>query len=454
MSSLLAKLRGSSLTARIWRSSFLTIGGFGFSQILRLGSNLLLTRLLYPEAFGMMALISVFMMALVMFSDVGVTPAILQSKRGDDPDFLNTAWTLQVLRGFGLWITACVLAWPISLIYHEPQLMYFLPVAAFSLVIMGFDPTKMDTANRHLMLGRVTLLDMVTQLSGVLFAVIASWLTGSLWALVLSGLVSASVQLFINNKYLPGPSNRFHWDKSAKDELINFGKWIFISTIAGFLFQQGDKLLIGKYLRLDDFGVYNIGFFLASFPLMLGVMVTSKILIPIYRETPPKDSPQNFAKLHKMRMLVTGALLFMIGVFAMLGSWLIDFLYDPRYAAAGPMVVLIAVMQIPQIIVLTYDQAALAVGDSKRFFVLAGSRAVLTLATLYIGLEIAGLLGGILARGVSIALVYPVVVWLSRSTGAWDKSHDAFYAVIGALIGAFAIWVHWEDIYKLAHMGM
>ena len=106
------RLNGSSLMARALRSSMLTVGGFGAAQVMRLASNLILTRLLFPEAFGLMALVSVFMMGLQQFSDVGVTPAILQSRRGDERDFLNTAWTIQAVRGAGLWLLACALAWP------------------------------------------------------------------------------------------------------------------------------------------------------------------------------------------------------------------------------------------------------------------------------------------------------------------------------------------------------
>lgn len=454
MNPLIARLRGGSLSARVLRSSMLTVGGFGFSQVLRLASNLLLTRLLFPEAFGMMALVMIFIQAVYQFSDLGVTPAIMQSKRGDDPEYLNTAWTIQVIRGFGLWAVASALAWPMSLFYGEPQLMHLLPVAALSLVISGFDPTKIDTANRHLLLGRVTALDMVTQVTGITSAVVLAWLTGSVWALVFSNLISAVVQVVINTLFLPGPNNRFRWEKAAARELINFGKWIFVSTIAGFLFQQGDKILLGKYLTLDNFGVYSIGFFLASFPLLLGNMVTGKILIPIYREAPPKDSPENFAKLRRMRVIVTAGLLAMLCGFSLLGVWLVGVMYDDRYAAAGPMVVLIAVMQMPQVIVLTYDMAALAMGDSKRFFVLAGTRAVLTLATLLIGLELAGVIGGIVARGVSTLLAYPVVVWLSRRTGAWDVWHDVGFALLAVGLGAGALAFHWDEVATLVGIGM
>src|SRR5216110_1744022 len=77
------------------RGSLWTIFGFGAAQILRLGSNLVLTRLLFPKAFGLMSLISIFMQGLTMFSDLGIGPSIVRSQRGEDDLFLHTAWTIQ-----------------------------------------------------------------------------------------------------------------------------------------------------------------------------------------------------------------------------------------------------------------------------------------------------------------------------------------------------------------------
>ena len=450
MIGVLTRIRGGSLSARALRGSLVTVGGFGGSQVIRLASNLILTRLLFPEAFGMMALIAVFMQGLAMFSDVGVTPAILQSKRGDDRDFLNTAWTIQAIRGVCLWLAACALAWPVASFYGEPQLMQLLPVASLTLVIQGFNPTRMDTANRHLVLGRLTALDLGAQVLGIVVAVVLSWLTGSVWSLVISGLVSAVAVLVLYNLYLPGEANRFRWERAAVQELVHFGKWIFLSTVCGFLFLQSDKLIVGKYLTLEMFGVYNIGFFLASFPLLLGGMVTRKVLIPIYRERPPGESRANFLKLRKMRFALSMALLALVGGFAALGDWLVAIMYDPRYAMAGAIVVLIGCIQIPQIIVLTYDQAALAAGDSRRFFVLSAARAALMIAGLLIGFETGGLIGALAGQGVAGLAVYPVVVWLARRLGAWDPAHDLAMSVLGVALGAVALWLNWGAIATLA----
>lgn len=450
MEALVSRFRGGSLNARFMRSSIFTLGGYGMGQALRLASNLILTRLLFPEAFGLMALVAVIMQGLAMFSDVGVSPAIMQSKRGDDQKFLDTAWTIQVMRGVMLWAFACIIAIPVAGLYQEPLLAWILPCAGISLLISGFNPTRIDTANRHLLLGRLTGLDLIAQASGIVIAVILAWYLHSVWALVISGIASSSILLALYNLYLPGQRNRFHWERKSADELIGFGKWIFLSTICGFLYMQGDKLLLGKYLPLDQFGIYNIGFFLASFPLLMGGVMTRKVLIPVYRERPPTESVENFRKLQKMRFLLTAAMFALTGTVSLAGVVLINLMYDPRYAMAGAVVVLIAAMQIPQMLVLTYEQAALAAGDSRRFFVLSAARAVLTLGCLVVGLALGGLFGALIGQGVAGLAAYPFVVWMARHVGAWDPKHDLVYAAVGGGIIAIALWVNASDLAELA----
>lgn len=442
-------LRGEGLRARAMRGSVWTVTGYGASQVMRLGSNLILTRLLFPEAFGMMALVMVFMQGLVMFSDIGVGPSIMQSKRGDDPDFLNTAWSIQVMRGFFLWLGSCAIALPLAQFYQEPQLAQLIPVAGLGLLIAGFNPTRLETAHRHLLLGRISIIQIATQFVGAVAAIILALITHSVWAFVISGLFSNFAQLMMYNKFLPGDRNRFQWEKSAAHELIGFGKWIFLSTVSGFLFLQSDKLILGKFLTLDALGVYNIGYFLASFPLLASSTVIHRILIPLYREKPPSASPENFQKLRIMRFGVTAAIMCMLMVFAFFGVALVDLLYDQRYQNAGAIVVLTACMQIPMIISLTYDQAALASGDSKRFFVLAASKATVMIIALLIGVQMAGLFGALISQGIAFLVVYPVVIWLAKRQGAWDPLHDALYAILGLLIGSVAIWYNFDALLEL-----
>jgi O-antigen/teichoic acid export membrane protein len=124
----------SSIKKLAIRGAVWTIASYGTSQILRFGSNLILTRLFIPDVFGLMALVYVFISGLHLFSDIGIGTSIIQNKRGDDPVFLNTAWTMQVIRGVGLWICSFLIAWPVAAFYAKPnQEPIFL-----------FDPTCVD----------------------------------------------------------------------------------------------------------------------------------------------------------------------------------------------------------------------------------------------------------------------------------------------------------------------
>ena len=449
MKQLTRHFTGQGLMARVLRSASWMMIGYGGSQALRLAANLALARLLFPEAFGLMALVTVVTVGLSLFSDLGIGPSIAQNSRGDDPDFLNTAWSIQVLRGFGLWGFTLVLAWPMAWLYQAPELLYYLPIAGIGLALAGFNPTRIETAHRHLLVGPVTLLELAAQVIGIGSMVLLAWLSGSVIALVLGGVIQAAAKLALTHFGLPGLRNRFCWEPSAVTELVRFGKWIFLSTAFWFLTSQGDRAILGKFVSLEVLGIYNIGFFLASFPMLLGHAVNQRLMIPVYRDKPVAEDPANRRKQQLLRAGLTATILGLLLIMAWIGPWLVDLLYDARYAQAGAMVVMISLTLVPAVITMTYDQAALAAGDSRAFFVFTASRALLQtslflLATLWFGLP-----GGILAMGLSMLAAYPVLVWLAVKHQAWDPLHDLGFALLALLIGGAAVHWHMERIMPL-----
>lgn len=432
----------SGLFARALRGSAITAASYAVAQGLRLVSNLVLARLLFPEAFGLMALVTVVIVGLQMFSDTGIGPAIARSTRGDDPAFLNTAWTVQVLRGAILWVAAAAVSVPFAAFYGAPELHALLPVAAVSLVIAGFNPTRIETAHRHLMLGRVTLLDLASQAAGIAVMIALAWATGSVWALVAGSVIGAGVKLVLTWTLLPGTANRFHWDRAAGRELLGFGKWILLSTICGFAMAQGDRLILGAYLTLEALGVYNIGYFLASFPWLLGGAVTMKVMIPLYRDDPAGAKAANAGRVRRLRVGMTAGLLVLLGLLALGGVPLVGLLYDDRYAAAGAIVVMVACVQMPAVIGMTYDQAALAAGDSRGFFAVLLAKALVQTAAFLIGAQWGGLVGALAGQGIALALVHPLIVVLARRHGVWDARHDVVAGGVAVAAIGTALWIN------------
>ena len=449
MQQVLSLFSGEGLAARVLRSASWLMIGYGGSQALRLAANLLMTRLLFPEAFGLMALVSVVTTGLALFSDIGVGPSIAQSKRGDDPDFLDTAWSVQVVRGFILWGMTLLLAWPIAEFYDAPELMWYLPIAGAALAINGLDPIRVETAHRHLLVGRLTALELISQAIGIGAMVLIAWWTQSVMALVLGSVIQATAFLILVWRALPGRRSRFHWERQAFGELLHFGKWIFLSTAFWFLTSQGDRAILGKFVPLEVLGIYNIGFFLASFPMALGHAVNQRLMIPVYRDKPAQADPRYKRKQRQLRAGLSAFILSMLLGMAWLGPWLVDVLYDDRYLHAGAMIVLISVALAPAVITMTYDQAALAAGDSRSFFVFTASRAIAQTALFLIAVMMFGLPGGIAALAGAMILAYPVMVWLARKHHVWDPRHDLGFTLLTVGIGGGAIWWHQSAIAKM-----
>lgn len=434
MKRVMTYLSGSSITQRVLRGSAISGMGYFLNQGIRLASNLILTRLLYPDAFGLMALVTMFVLGVVMMSDVGLTPSIMQSKRGDDPKFLNTAWSIKfLLHGF-YFVVVCLLAWPAAQFYDAPQLVELMPAVAASLLIGGLVSPNIEHAQRHIRLGTVTMIELLTQVASVAVMVIVALITRSIWALVIGQIAASVVKVLLTRHYFKGPATRFEWDPSAVRELIHFGKWITLSSACGFILSQGDKAVLGKYLSLEQLGVYNIGFFLASFPLALAENITGRTIIPVYRDSPPHESPQNFATVRRMRMGLTAIVLSMIAVMAVGGPWIIDLLYDVRYQGAGPIVSLIACAQVPVVLGMTYPQAALAAGDSRGPSLLNMLRAGVQIGAFLIGAELGGLTGAIIGQALAGWVLHLFIIRLAIRHRAWDPLHDAVFAGYGLLI--------------------
>lgn len=442
--------KGSQLTARILRSTSWVVIGFGGAQAIRLASNLILTRILFPEAFGVMALVTMVTVGLMMFSDVGIGPALSRSERGDDPAFLNTAWSIQVIRGTGLWLITLILAYPFARLYDHPELALYLPVAGLSLVASGLLPTRMELARRHLQMGHVTMVDLASQLIGLTIMVLLALWSRSVFALVVGSVLTNVLKTALMWALLPGHRDRWQLEKPALHELVHFGKWIFLSTAFSFVSTQGDKAVLGKLLSLDTLGIYNIGFFLASFPMMLGQAVVQDLMIPVYRNRPPDASAENRRKLNRMRAMITAGLSVLLLTMAYAGPPLVRFLYDDRYLQAGPIIVLLSCCFLPRAIGLTYDQAALAAGNSRGAFIFSGIRSVLQMALLIVGLQYFGLVGGIVSFGITMLAVHPLLVALGIRHRAWDPVHDALSFVLGGAFVAGAIWVHRDALATLA----
>ncbi|MHA7813990.1 MAG: oligosaccharide flippase family protein [Phycisphaerales bacterium] len=435
----MGQMRGDGLRARALRGSTWTVAGFGASQVLRLGSNLILTRLLFPEAFGLMALAQVFMQGLKMLSDIGVGPSIVQNERGDDPDFLATAWTMQVIRGFTLFLCMCAIAYPASLFYDQPILFPILMLLGTTSIIQGFQSIGISTASRKMALGRLTMLDLISQSVSIVVIIVWAYFSRDVWAIVGGGIVGSMVKVVLGHQLLGSRGNRFHFERSAAHEIFHFGKWIFLATALTYFGGQGLRLVQGALVSFDTLGLIAIaGIFVMAVNSIVNRLARAA-LFPAISEI-QRERPGQFAE----RVVAARILLIklsspcFIGLI-LFGQALVELLYDQRYSPAGEYVVIMAVSGGVASIKAFFAESLLAQGRTRDHAVVCVAGSILNLAGVIVGYEVAGVSGMLWGAVLALLLVYPVEATFVSRCGIWTPLRDVVGFLAYVLLGVFSI---------------
>jgi O-antigen/teichoic acid export membrane protein len=430
-------LKKRVLSAGIW-----SLGGYGFNQLLRLGSNLLLTRLLDPKMFGVMAIATMVMVGLAMFSDLGLKPSVVQSRRGNDAAFLNTAWVTQILRGLLLWLLALIASLliycanhvgmvPTGTVYAEPILPFVVAILSITAVTAGFESTKLLEASRNLSLKLVVQIELSSQIIGMLCMLGWALVDHSIWALVGGAICSAVLRAILSHAWLPGTPNRWQWDNGAFYEIFHFGKWMFLSSVLGFLVNSGDRLLLGGLLSSATFGVYSIASLILNSIEQIPAKIAVDVSFPALSEV-VRDRPTDFkSSYYRFHAVVASFAYICSGVLMTSGDSLIRFLYDPRYAEAGWMLEILAValLTVPLRVA---TQSYLALGRPQLLSnVIAIRLAVLFVAT-PIGFYYFGIPGAMWGIVSSQFAYLPAIIWYNVKHTIFDLRTELYLLPIVA----------------------
>src|SRR5271155_3349020 len=186
------------------RGAFWTVGGFGAGLVLRFVSNIFMTRLLAPQLFGLMVIVNSVRVGIELISDLGIAQNIIYSPHANEPDYYNTAWTLQFIRSVLLWLVIVAASVPLARFYDLPILVYLLPVTGIGTIAYG-----------------LTSLSPVLLQKRLLFAKLNAYLNRTIWALIFGGLLSSAVTAGASYFLLPEIKHRFLLNKKYAYEIVS-----------------------------------------------------------------------------------------------------------------------------------------------------------------------------------------------------------------------------------------
>jgi O-antigen/teichoic acid export membrane protein len=433
------------LESTAMRATFWTVTDYGCSMALRVVNSIVLTRLLMPESFGLMTLVTTLVVGISLISDIGLGPSVIQSPRGDETVFLNTAWTLQVLRGLGIFIVSLTLAWPMSLIYHEPRLMALLPALGVNVVIGSFNSTNLLSMSRHMGVRRLFLLDITTQMFALLITVGCALMYRSVWALVIGAILSTVYRLSLSyyRRLIPGIRNSFCWDRESVHGLVHFGKWILLATAFYFFASQADRLILGKLISFSLLGVYGIAFSVSEIPRAVINAFAQRVGYPFIAKMahlPATEFRKVFLR-YRFYALVTGAV--MLCLMVHLGGFLITKMYDARYYAASWMVPILALGLWHTLMYATTMPALFTLGKSRYAAIGNASYCVAVVTAIPLAFHFFGIFGAVIAVAAGdLPLYFVTVAGASREgVSTWRQDLQATGVFLALLALGLALRV-------------
>lgn len=373
-------------------------------------STFILARYLAPADFGLVSIGTTLLLIVTSLTELSLTQALVRHDALTDAH-LNTAWTLNALRGAIAFVLFAFSAYPISLIYKDERLVSIMLVLGLNILLTGLINPRLVVLQRQLIFRQEFILGVSQKLLGFIASVVVAVVYHSYWALVVGILVSQATNLVISYWLLPF---RPRLTLAHTRELLSFSIWLSAGSIINTLNWRFDVLLVGKLLGSTTLGNYTVG-------SNLSVVATREAIAPLVQTVYPsfagiKHDPARLrAAYQRVQALITAIALPMGIGMALVADRLVVLALGPKWQQAVLVVQVLASVFALQTLGSLVQPLGMAKGQTKRLFVRDTQMFLVRIPIILTGLLTYGLIGVLVARVVSGLLAAYVNMTLVRS---------------------------------------
>lgn len=375
-------------------------------------STLILARLLVPSDFGLVAMASSVVALTELMGAFGFDTALIQ-RQDARREHYDTAWTFTVILGLVIAIALVLLAAPAAAFYRDPRLETIIPILALGALISGCENIGTVAFRKELDFDKEFRFLLFKRLSGFLVTVALAAYFRTYWALIAGIITAKSVALVIS--YLMHPY-RPKLCLAARNDLLHFSKWLFISNLINFFRGRSTDFILGRTVGTHGLGIFNVAAEIAMMP-------ATELIAPINRAVYPAYSRLNTdLKELRKRFLEVFGIIGLVATPASLGlisiaDLAVQVLLGDQWLEAIPIVRIVAGCGLIGALLSNMQVFILAIGKPKASTYLSGGLLVFSLPiTVYCSIQF-GLLGAAWAyAGVSLfTLIGTVAVFTKLS---------------------------------------
>lgn len=250
-------------------------------RALQFGKLIVLARLLSPSAIGLIGVALITLSVFEQFSRLGVDRALIQRDEDDVNEYLNTAWTINIVRGAIVVGIAFFAAPYVATFFGEPRSTDLIRVIALSTLLSGLRNPALVYFRKNLEFHKQFAYTLTGSTVNTAVTIGSALVFRSVWAFVFGRIAGNITMLLLSyaiHEYRPWPE----FDRDLAAELIEYGKWILGSAMLLFLINQGDDGFVGWYLGAGALGLYQLGFRVSNAPSTEVTHVISNVVFPAY----------------------------------------------------------------------------------------------------------------------------------------------------------------------------
>lgn len=254
------------------------------TQVLSVGRYIILMNFLAVSDMGLLGVALLLMQTLNTFTDTGFNAALIQ-KNKSLTSYLNTAWTVGIIRAFVLFMilytSAPYLAtWKVPL-EKVSLTVWVIRVSGLSFFVSALSNSGTIHFRKELQFNKQFVMDVIPTFISIAITIILVFIYKSVWSLVL-GRLSASIAKCTISYIIHPFRPRLSLDLEKAKELWVFGKWVFGAAIVGFLLTQGDDFFVWGYLGYTALGLYQAAYKFSNIPATEITHVISQVTFPAY----------------------------------------------------------------------------------------------------------------------------------------------------------------------------
>ena len=368
-----------------------------------------------------------------LLTDVGVGQSIVNNRRGSEPGFYNTAWTIQIVRGLLLFALAMLLTVPIARAYDNPQLLVLLPAVAPIFILTGLTSPARFLLQKQIQVKKLALFDFATSLFGVSVQIALALYTPTIWALIFGLLIGTAAPAAASFFLIDWRSHRLRWEKEAVKAILHFGKWIFLASLVYFLAMNFDRLYFADAISFASLGIYGIARTFADTITQLFQRMGSLLIFPKVAA-----SHQRGADLQRTIRPIRLATLLLVAVGLALGTAIADqfiyLFYDARYHEAGLFLTILLVGSWFGILATMADAMMMGVGKPSGVAFSNGAKLIVIAVALPFVLPRYGMNAALAVFVLAEAIRYAVLAWRKRGVGLSFLRQDAALTILFFLL--------------------